>query len=177
MLDGKLIIIPALGHQNKGKSSFTGSGLFISSSVHLHVLRGSTATIYYFVYYINILPTRRSRLINSRFKKRTVAGWLSQTCLKNYCHFSRVVIQFFSVLEIPVKHSSFYDKCMYLNYICIYIYKLYIYIWIFFHSFFVRPDWAVHPHACYAATSGNIASMEFPSLRCFPYWLSVCGWL
>ena len=28
MVVGKLIIIPALGHQNKGKSSFTGSGLF-----------------------------------------------------------------------------------------------------------------------------------------------------
>ena len=29
MLQGKLIIIPALGHQNKGKPSFTGSGLFV----------------------------------------------------------------------------------------------------------------------------------------------------
>ena len=29
MLEGKLIIIPALGHQNKGKLSFTGSGLFV----------------------------------------------------------------------------------------------------------------------------------------------------
>ena len=29
MVVGKLIIIPALGHQNKGKSSFTGSGLFV----------------------------------------------------------------------------------------------------------------------------------------------------
>ena len=29
---GKLIIIPALGHQNKGKSSFTGSGLFVLMS-------------------------------------------------------------------------------------------------------------------------------------------------
>ena len=28
MVAGKLTIIPALGHQNKGKSSFTGSGLF-----------------------------------------------------------------------------------------------------------------------------------------------------
>ena len=28
MVAGKLIVIPALGHQNKGKSSFTGSGLF-----------------------------------------------------------------------------------------------------------------------------------------------------
>ena len=27
MLEGKLIIISPLGHQNKGKSSFTGSGL------------------------------------------------------------------------------------------------------------------------------------------------------
>ena len=30
--EGKLIIIPALGHQNKGKSSFTGSGLFVLMS-------------------------------------------------------------------------------------------------------------------------------------------------
>ena len=30
MVAGKLIIIPALGHQNKGKLSFTGSGLFVS---------------------------------------------------------------------------------------------------------------------------------------------------
>jgi len=29
MLEDKLIIIPALGHQNKGKSNFTGSGLFV----------------------------------------------------------------------------------------------------------------------------------------------------
>ena len=29
MLAGKLIIIPALRNQNKGKSSFTGSGLFV----------------------------------------------------------------------------------------------------------------------------------------------------
>ena len=32
MVAGKLIIIPALGHQNKGKSSFTGSGLFVVMS-------------------------------------------------------------------------------------------------------------------------------------------------
>jgi len=32
MLEGKLIIIPALGHQNKGNSSFTGSGLFVLMS-------------------------------------------------------------------------------------------------------------------------------------------------
>ena len=32
MLVGKLIIIPALGHQNEGESSFTGSGLFVSMS-------------------------------------------------------------------------------------------------------------------------------------------------
>ena len=32
MLEGKLITIPALGNQNKGKSSFTGSGLFVLMS-------------------------------------------------------------------------------------------------------------------------------------------------
>ena len=32
MMAGKLIIIPALGHQNKGKSSFTGLGLFVLMS-------------------------------------------------------------------------------------------------------------------------------------------------
>ena len=32
MVLGKLIIIPALGHQNKGKSSLTGSGLFVLMS-------------------------------------------------------------------------------------------------------------------------------------------------
>ena len=80
--------------------------------------------MYYFVYYINILLTRRSRL-NSRFKKGTrcysfmvlnrlsdvpAADWLFQTQVKNYCYFSRVVIQFFSEVEIPIKHSSLYDK-------------------------------------------------------------------
>ena len=32
MVAGKLIIIPALEHQNKGKSSFTGSCLFVLMS-------------------------------------------------------------------------------------------------------------------------------------------------
>ena len=32
MVVGKLMIIPALGHQNKGKSSFTGPGLFVLMS-------------------------------------------------------------------------------------------------------------------------------------------------
>ena len=32
MVVGKPIIIPALGHQNKGKTSFTGSGLFVLMS-------------------------------------------------------------------------------------------------------------------------------------------------
>ena len=32
MLEGKLMIIPAVGHQNKGNSSFTGSGLFVLMS-------------------------------------------------------------------------------------------------------------------------------------------------
>ena len=32
MVVGKLFTIPALGHQNKGKSSFTGSALFVLMS-------------------------------------------------------------------------------------------------------------------------------------------------
>ena len=32
MVASRLIIIPALGHQNKGKSSFTGSGRFVLMS-------------------------------------------------------------------------------------------------------------------------------------------------
>ena len=87
------------------------------------------ATMYYFVYYINILLTRKSRL-NSRFKKRThyhsfmglnrasnvpAADWLFQTHVKNYRNFSRVVIGFFSVVEIPIKHSILYNKSNYLQ--------------------------------------------------------------
>jgi len=32
MVHGGLIVVPAPGHQNKGKSSFTGSGLFVLMS-------------------------------------------------------------------------------------------------------------------------------------------------
>ena len=38
------------------------------------------------------------------------ADWLSQTHVKNYRNFSRAVIQFVSVVEIPIKHSSLYNK-------------------------------------------------------------------
>ena len=80
--------------------------------------------MYYFVYKINISPIRRSWL-NSCFKKRThchsfmalnrvsnvsAADWLSQTHVKNYRNFSRVVPRFFSVVEIPTKHSSLYNQ-------------------------------------------------------------------
>ena len=33
-----------------------------------------------------------------------------------YCYFSRVGIRFFSVLEIPVKHASLYDKYRFQSY-------------------------------------------------------------
>ena len=77
--------------------------------------------MYYFVYYINIIWTS----INSHFKERTrfyslmvlnragdvpAADWLSQTQVKNSRDLSRVVIRFFSVVEIPIKQSSFYNK-------------------------------------------------------------------
>ena len=32
MVADKLVVIPALGHQKKGNSSFTGSGLFVLKS-------------------------------------------------------------------------------------------------------------------------------------------------
>ena len=77
--------------------------------------------MYYFVYYINIIRTS----INSHFKERTrfyslmaqnragdvpAADWLSQTQVKNSRNLSRVVIRFSSVVEIPIKHFSFYNK-------------------------------------------------------------------
>ena len=88
-------------------------------------------TMYYFDYYVNILLTRKSRL-NSRFKKRTrcqsftalnrasgvpAADWLSQTHVKNYRNFSRVMIRFSSLEEIPIKHSSLYAKMVLFQYI------------------------------------------------------------
>ena len=76
--------------------------------------------MYYFAYYINILLIKRSRL-SSRFKKKTrrhsfmalnrvsdvpAADWLSQTR-------DSVVIRFLSVVEIPKKHSSLYNKILF----------------------------------------------------------------
>ena len=73
--------------------------------------------MYYFVYYINIIWTS----ISSHFKERTrfyslmvlnragdvpAADWLSQTQVKNSRDLSRVVIRFFSVVEIPIKHPE-----------------------------------------------------------------------
>ena len=84
------------------------------------------ATMSYFVCHINILLTRRSHL-NPWFKKRmhchsfmalnrasdtSAAAWLSQTQMKNYRFIFHVVIQFFSVVEIPIKHSSLRDKVL-----------------------------------------------------------------
>lgn len=76
--------------------------------------------MYYFFYYINVFLTRRTRH-NSRLRKKTLpfihsAGdvsavdWISQTRVKNYRNFSRLVIRFFWVVEIPTKHSSLYNK-------------------------------------------------------------------
>ena len=48
-------------------------------------------------------------------KLNTVSGipaadWLSQTHAKSYRNFSCVMMQLFSVVEIPVKHSSLNNK-------------------------------------------------------------------
>ena len=74
--------------------------------------------MHYFVYYINILLTRRSRL-NSRLKKRTCCHSFMalnrasdvQQLIGYLKHMGAImVIRFFSVVEIPVKHSSLYNK-------------------------------------------------------------------
>ena len=79
------------------------------------------ATMYYFVHYINNLLTRIRRL-HSLFKKRmhyhslmalNRASDISPADLKNVKsdhHFSRVVRQFFSLVEIPIKHPRLYNK-------------------------------------------------------------------
>ena len=82
------------------------------------------ATMYYFVYFISISLTRRSWL-NSRFKKSTscqsfmalnkvsdvsAADWLSQAHVQK---ISYVMIRYFSVVEIPLKHSSLNNKIKY----------------------------------------------------------------
>ena len=76
------------------------------------------ANVYHFVYYINILLARRSWL-NLRFKKRTYCqrvtcrhsiGYLEH--VKNCYNFSHVVMRSFSVVEIPIKHSSFCNKVL-----------------------------------------------------------------
>ena len=74
--------------------------------------------MYHFVYCMNTLLTTGSRRY-SRFKSREkrsrchpfmalnrAADWRSQVHVKNYRNCSRVKIRFFSVVEIPIKHSS-----------------------------------------------------------------------
>ena len=82
------------------------------------------ATMYYFVYFISISLTRRSWL-NSRFKKSarwhsfmalnkasdvSAADRLSQAHVQK---ISYVVMRYFSVVEIPLKHFSLYNKMKY----------------------------------------------------------------
>ena len=51
----------------------------------------------------------RSFMALTRASDTSVADGLYQTPVKN-CNFSRVVIRFFLVVKIPIKHSSLYDK-------------------------------------------------------------------
>ena len=63
--------------------------------------------------HINTLQTRKSRL-NSRLKRtrQQLIGFLKHT-RKIIVMFSRVVIRVFSVVEIPILHSSLYNKIVY----------------------------------------------------------------
>ena len=46
----------------------------------------------------------------NRASDMSAADWLSQTHVKNYRKFSRLVIRFFSAVEIPIQHSNLYNK-------------------------------------------------------------------
>ena len=52
-------------------------------------------------------------LVLNRVSDVPAADWLSQTHVKKYRNFSLLVIRFFSVVEIPTKHSSLYNKFQY----------------------------------------------------------------
>jgi len=44
-------------------------------------------------------------MVLNRMSELSAADWLSQTGVKHSRSFSLVVIQFFSVMEIPINHS------------------------------------------------------------------------
>ena len=80
------------------------------------------ATMYYFVYYINILLTRRNRH-NSRFKKSTCClSFMTQNRASDVpladCHLKHtwkiiavvIRVRFLLAVQIPINHSSLYDK-------------------------------------------------------------------
>ena len=48
----------------------------------------------------------------------SAADWLPQTQAKNYHSFLRVVIRFFSMVEIPITHSRLYNKYLLRMRIC-----------------------------------------------------------
>ena len=102
-----------------------------SSRVQLAVILALIISGYFSGYFINILLTIGNRL-NSRFKERrryhsfmalntasgqSEADWPSQTHVKNCHKFSNVVIGFFSVAEILVKHSSKYSNTHFKNFL------------------------------------------------------------
>ena len=64
-----LIIIPALGHQNKGKSSFTGSGLFVlMSQCGNTVIMSLPTTMYHVIVCFKRLIDYKQKLIE-KFKQ------------------------------------------------------------------------------------------------------------
>ena len=55
----------------------------------------------------NVLPFFQA--LNRANDNMSAADSLSQTHVKNYRNFSRVVIRLFSVVEVSVKHCSLYN--------------------------------------------------------------------
>ena len=52
----------------------------------------------------------------NRASDMSAADWLSQTRVENYCNFSCVVKWFFSLVEVPLKHSSLCNEVVHLPY-------------------------------------------------------------
>jgi hypothetical protein len=73
------------------------------------------ASMYYYVYYINISLKSRKKNCGNR--------WLTKlnsisTHVKNYHIRTHVLIRFFSVVEIPITHYSLYNKYIQYIYTC-----------------------------------------------------------
>ena len=107
MLEGKLIIIPALGHQNKGKSSFTGSGLFVLMSQRGNNNELALQHVLYHVIASCKRPISCPPLVRSSFVHRT-RSWPSGDDSTDLSDFFCVFLCLALVLANP-KFPEFFE--------------------------------------------------------------------